>query len=357
MLVALEHCPVVGLDFEMDSFWSYTGKICLVQVSDGECEWIVDPLAVDPLPLGAVCADADRVKVLHDGEYDIRTARREWDFTFRGVFDSRAAVAVLGSDSPGLRSVLEERFDVHVDKKFQRADWTKRPLKDGMIDYAQLDVAYLIPLHAMLVRDLEEKGRTEILETEHRRLEALEPAADPFPVESYGRIKGAAALDGRGRRRLYEVYKARNAVAEAADRAPFRVMGDQALLELAKNPPQSVKEMAGRKGIGWKAARRLGDQLMAALRGAADKDPIDRNPGRKRGPNLRGKDMDRYERIRKWRTKRARREGYDGALLLRREAMESLAADPPAELDALSGRLDPWQIEAFGADLLETLTH
>ena len=150
MLSCLEGVPYIAIDCEMDSFYSYWGKVCLIQVGDGEREWIVDPLAVDVRPIERLLADGDRVKLFHDAEYDIRQLKADYGFTFRGLFDTRAACALVGVQAPGLASVLKDRFDVTVSKKYQRADWTIRPLPGDMLAYAQLDVAYLVQLREQL---------------------------------------------------------------------------------------------------------------------------------------------------------------------------------------------------------------
>ena len=116
----------------MDSFWSYWGRVCLVRLSDGEFDWIVDPSAVDLSGLGPIMANPAIVKIFHDAEYDVRQMRRDFDFDFAGLFDTRAAAAICGVQAPGLGSLLEKLFGVVVDKKYQRADWSKRPLSEEM---------------------------------------------------------------------------------------------------------------------------------------------------------------------------------------------------------------------------------
>ena len=45
-------------------------------------------------------------------------------------------------------------FGVHLNKRFQRANWGRRPLPMDMLAYAQLDTHYLIPLRDRLQADL-----------------------------------------------------------------------------------------------------------------------------------------------------------------------------------------------------------
>jgi len=355
MIEALSDVPFIAVDCEMDSFYSYWGKVCLMQVGDGKNEWIVDPLAVDIRPFGSVLADGSRLKLFHDAEYDIRQLKADYEFTFSGLFDTRAACALTGVQAPGLGSVLLDRFDVKVSKKHQRADWTRRPLPQDMLAYAQLDVAYLVQLRELLAAELAQCGRTEMLETEHARLEQLERAPDPYPDEGYGRIKGGSKIDGAARRRLRELYIERNRVARERDRAPFRTLNDQALLSIALDPPDQREDLLKHPGVTPRALRTMARAIQIALLRAKTLPPIDRAPPKRKGPQLDDRAFERYEALRQFRTERSKSEGIDSSLLLRRELMESLAQDPPADLETLSERLAPWQVERLGAGVLRAL--
>lgn len=355
MLARLDGVKAVGLDCEMDSFYSYWGKVCLIQISDRKTEWIVDPLSVDVRPLGPLLADGSCTKILHDAEYDVRQLKADYGFSFAGIFDTRAACAALGVAAPGLASVLQARFGVKLSKRHQRADWTRRPIPKGMLAYAQLDVAHLHDLRDELTAELAERDRQVILDSEHARIEALDAAGDPYDDENYARIKGAARLDGEQRRRLRELYIARNRVARKGDRAPFRVLGNPALLSMALRPPDSIDAMVRHDGVTTRALRRVGEPLRRALKRASELEPIDHHAPRRNGVGLRDEALDRYEALRSWRSKRAETDGIDSALVLRKETMITLASETPDSLDQLAQHLAPWQVERLGNEILETL--
>ncbi|MEC9071005.1 MAG: HRDC domain-containing protein, partial [Myxococcota bacterium] len=323
----------------------------------GATEWIVDPLAVDVLPMGDLFSDPSVRKLLHDAEYDVRQLKADYGFTFQGIFDTRAACAVLGVQAPGLASQLEQHFGVQSTgkKKYQRADWTRRPIPEGQLAYAQLDVAYLHPLAELLEEEIHTKGRMPVLMTEHTRLQALEASEDPYTDDSWARIKRAAKLDPQARRRLRQLYLARNAAAKAANLAPFRVMGDTALVNIAERPPNNLKEMTRLDGITWKTARRMGDALLQALEDARSMDPIKRMPRRRSGPYLDEAAQDRYDALRSWRASTSRKEEMDSSLILRRELMEQIAADSPSNHEELERYLAPWQIERYADAMMRAL--
>ncbi len=115
MLEVLARAPEVAVETEADSFFSYREKVCLVQITALEHDWIVDPLAgLDLGGLGRMLEDPSKTKVFHDGEYDILMMKRDYGFRFSNLFDTRVAAATLGSQAPGLASVLKERFGVEL---------------------------------------------------------------------------------------------------------------------------------------------------------------------------------------------------------------------------------------------------
>ena len=119
----------IAFDTEADSFFNYREKVCLIQVTVEDRDYLVDPLSdIDVSGLGEVFADPKRTKVFHDGEYDVLILKRDFGFDFAGLFDTRIAAAALGQASPGLASVLANRFGVELDKSMQRSNWSRRPL-------------------------------------------------------------------------------------------------------------------------------------------------------------------------------------------------------------------------------------
>ena len=176
LLDVLDEEDEIAVDTEADSFYSFRDKVCLMQITARGQDWLVDPLGdLDLAELGPILADPKKTKVFHDAEYDVLILGREFGFRFAGLYDTRVAAAVLGSSAPGLASVLSDRFGVQLDKSQQRSNWANRPLSPKQIAYARLDTRFLLPLMHEQKAELERQGRSMIVETECRRLEALEP--------------------------------------------------------------------------------------------------------------------------------------------------------------------------------------
>lgn len=357
----LDAAELVAVDTEADSFFNFREKVCLVQITAAGSDFLVDPLAgLDLSPLGAMLADGRKRKIFHDGEYDILILKRDFGFEFKNLFDTRIAEAALGVESPGLASVLRTRFGIELDKSMQRSNWSARPLSDKQIRYARLDTHFLIPLMEEQERELAERDRAMIVVGECARLERLVPSNGEFSADDFVRLKGARALDRIGQRRLRELFAARHELAKAADLPPFKIIGNDALVEVARRAPRDVDELGHVPGVSPKQARKLGHEFMAALRNAEELGPLDHTPqpSRRDGAvQLDEYEYELHERLKLWRRDRGARLGIDSSLVVNRHVLVRLAQKQPiteAALHAVDGLLD-WQINMFGPEILDVV--
>lgn len=348
----------IAVDTEADSFFSYREKVCLVQISAGERDYLVDPLGrLDLTPLGKLLADPSKVKVFHDGEYDILILKREWRFEFRNLFDTRIAEAALGVESPGLAAVLRARFGVELDKSMQRSDWSARPLSPKQIQYARLDTHFLTALMHAQRPELAARDRAMIVDGECLRLERLRAAEAVFSADDFVKIKGARTLDLMAQRRLRELYALRHELASAADVPAFKVLGNEVLFAIAERDPRSLAELERSTGFSPKQSRRMGDAVLKTLERAAELGPLERSPNppsRDGADALAEAEVELHERLKEWRRQRGIELGIDSSLVINRHVLLKLATQRPAslaELERVEGLL-PWQVEMFGAQLV-----
>jgi ribonuclease D len=265
---ALGRERVVALDTESNSFHVYRERVCLIQVSTASGDWLVDPLAADPRPLGPALAAAP-VVVLHGADYDVRCLKREWAFTLPGLFDTMAAARRLGWREIGLSALVERQFGVRLSKAFQRSDWGRRPLSPEQVRYAALDTHYLARLHEQLARDLAARGLDEEARREFARIAAVEPRPKVFDREAWRKLKGARDLDAEGRAVLARLWVAREERASAADRPPFKIMSPETMVELARRRPRGVDAMLAVPGVTPTVLRRMADAIGEAVEAAA----------------------------------------------------------------------------------------
>jgi ribonuclease D len=351
----------IAFDTEADSFYHYQERVCLVQVTAGSRDWLVDPLqGLDIRPLGAVFADSAKTKVFHDGEYDVLILKREFGFRFAGLFDTRIAAAALGMEAPGLAAVVAARFAFELDKSQQRSDWSRRPLSAEQVAYAQLDTHYLVPLMHELRRELGERGRMPIVQGECSRLEALEPPERAFHPDEFLRIKGARKLTLAQMRVLRELFVLREEHARARDLPPFKVLAPQALLVLAQSQPQSFSALERMRAVPPGLLRRIGGEIVAAVQRARELGPLERVPDlpwRSEESELDEIEAELHDRLKQWRKERANREGIDSSLILNRRVLLRLVEERPrrrADLERIEG-LVPWQLDLFGDEILKVI--
>ena len=359
MLKVLKDEPVIAVDTEADGFHSYREQVCLVQVTGGKEDFIVDPFAdVDLDGLGEVLADPKRIKLFHDSEFDILILKRDYGFDFANLFDTRVAAAVLGSKAPGLASVLREHFDVELDKSMQRSDWSKRPLTDQQVAYARLDTHYLVDLYHEQHAALKKEDLMMVLDTECRRLEKIEPPPHVFRSGDFVKVKGGKDLRPMARTILKELFILRDELAKEKNVPPFRILGNHVLLALAEQRPRSVQALSKVKGCSSLVRGRYGDDIIDAIEDALDKEPIEKWPRAPRKANAEDfteEEQELNDRLKTVRKNASDRLDIEAAYLMHRSALASIARGLPKDLDHLEdiASFETWQTDWFGDDILD----
>jgi ribonuclease D len=260
--------PIVALDSESNSFHVYRERVCLIQISTPGRDYVVDTLAADAGPLGEVLCDG-RELVLHGADYDVRCLKREYGWRFPRLFDTMVAARRLGRAGLGLSALVAEHFGVRLSKAHQRSDWGRRPLTPDQLAYAALDTHYLLPLHALLAAELGARGAEPAARAEFARIASAAPHERVFDPEAWRRLRGARALDPAGAALLGALWIVREERARELDRPPFKVLAEQAMLDIATRRPRTVEELGRITGVTPSVLRRMGDAILAAVGRAA----------------------------------------------------------------------------------------
>ncbi len=352
--------PIVALDTEAASFHRYHDRVYLIQLSTPTLTAVIDPLGVGDLaPIGALLADPAVEKVFHDADYDLRLFDKEFGFRARRLFDTRIAAQFLNEPGIGLGALLDKYFGVTADKRFQRADWSARPLSSAMLDYAAGDTLNLCELRDILLSKLVEIGRASWVAEEFERLERTRwTAAAADPMADFLRLKGARVLDRRALALLRELHGWRSSLAASLDRAEFRILGNEVLLELAQRPVTTVEQLAAVRGIGRDLADRRGTELLEAIaRGQAVPDTelpkFPRSARRAPEPAF----EIHVEALKRARNSIAERLALAPGVLCPNGTLEAIALAEPEDLEALREipEVRRWQIEVLGSELLAAM--
>lgn len=349
-LEALGDQPLVGVDVERADANRYWRRPALIQLGANGFVVLVDPLVeLDVSPLDAYLAQ--RTVVLHAMENDL-VPLASVGINLVAIEDTAVAASLLGLPT-GLETLLAEVVDVHLNgdkQRMQRADWSRRPLTDAMLDYAAADVADLPRLWRALHGQLADRGRVSWY------VEERDAVRDQPPIEErreWTRLRGVGRLDHRAQTRAHALWQTREQLARETDTAPNRVVSDRVLLDLASRPVDDLAQLR-RAGVRKQAARRFGPQLLRALREGSPT-PLSRPLPQR---------FDEHERafvdeLRGHRNAVAEEFGLDAGVLCPNRALERAVARHPASVAELRAALDlrTWQwsllAEAFAEALHE----
>jgi ribonuclease D len=298
-------------------------------------------LRLDPLWRALV----RKLLIMHGSDFDLRLLHDLCRFQPHHLFDTMLAAQLLGRSRTGLASLLEDHFGVVLDKNGQKANWSKRPITDKLLNYAALDVWHLPALRDILTRELKRLGRLEWLEQQCRAQIAAGVEGFAPPTENDWRIGRSERLRGAGLGVLHAVWHWRELQARRLDTPPFKVCGNALLLRLAEAAETGASEAAILADIHLgKRHDRLFPSLAAAVRSGLFRDPtmLPRRPGRdSHYVSLTQAQVDFQNRIRADRDRIARKLAIEATLIANRSQLGQIARNP-RKLDEF---LLPWQAE------------
>jgi len=359
-LTSIANARILALDTEGASFHRFVDRIYLLQLSTREQTAIIDPIPIGtPSLLGNLLEDRDVEVVFHDADYDLRLLQQDYRWHVRNIFDTRVAAQLLGIRAFGLAALLERYFGVKLDKKHQRADWSMRPLPQGMLDYAAQDTIHLLELRDRLKHDLEQAGRWDWAREEFALLEGTK-WGDDDSANAFLRIKGARDLTRRELAVLRELVPWRDGIARQLDRATFRVVGNEQLLDIARQQPATRETLAAIKGMPRALLEARGNEVLEAIkRGLAVPDAeLPRFPKAARWDRDPEFDV-RVSALKTVRDETATRLDLDPGVLCARDRLEAVARKNPKTRDELEtiAELRQWQRAVLGESFLKALEH
>jgi ribonuclease D len=355
----LQQEPLIALDTEAASFHRFRDRVYLLQVSTRHETAVVDPLAVSSLDrLGELLANPAIEIVFHDADYDLRLLENEYGFRATNLFDTRIAAQLLNEPGIGLAALLEKYAGVRLDKRYQRADWSVRPLTPEMLDYAAADTRHLPQLRDILKDRLRAMGRLEWAAEEFEILSSTGRMAIEPEEPGYLRLKGARTLNGRALAILRELYQWREEQARRTDKAAFRILNNEPMLLMAKSPPQDLATLKAIKGIGPEQAERRGREILAAVRRGLEipERDLPRPERRYRQPPDPAFEA-RLEWLKAARNTMAQRYDLPPGVLCSNGVLEVIARVNPETIEELEAiaEVRRWQVRELGDGLLAAL--
>jgi ribonuclease D len=352
--------PDVAVDTESDSLYSYTEKICLVQFSLPDADYIIDPLTTYSLePLAEVFASPNVEKVFHGADYDLVSLKRGYGFHFASIFDTMVAARILGRKSMGLAALVAEHLGLLMDKSMQRSDWGQRPLSPQQLAYACHDTRYLIALRDHLLGELREAHREAEARETFAALADLEPRPRAFDPDAFWNIKGVRELDNTGRHITRALCRWREDQARWEDRPVFKVMHDRTLVDVAVSKPATFDELRRSRALSSYQLTRYGHAVMDIVDKARRETEL-LQPARHRS-NARPDEMTLtiYEHLRTWRKERAAARGVEPDVIASNDVLMKLASQRPetmADLEKIAA-LGAVRRAEYGEEILATIAN
>jgi len=349
---------IIALDTEGDSMFHYQEKVCLIQMAANGHTAVIDPLKIKDLSLiKPLLEDARISKVIHGADYDVRSIYRDFGITIDNLFDTQLASMYMGWSETSLEAVVNQHFGVELDKKYQKKNWSRRPLPDEMVAYAASDVTYLIPLARYLSQELKNRGRLEWVAEECRLLSGVRPSKNnDGPM--FLKFKGAGRLEPRQLAVLESLLQMRNAIARQKDRPLFKIISNTSLKKIAMAPPANLKQLKASRTLSDKQFEMYAQAVIEAVRNArhVPAEELPKYP-RQRSPRISRKVPARVKALRTWRDSKAEQIGLNPALLLNRSLIKAIAVENPTDEKALAAveGIHQWQVDAFGQAIIKAL--
>ena len=256
----------IGIDLEADSMYHFKEKVCLLQISTGKKSFVVDTLKLTDLSvLKPIFANSGIKKILHGADYHIRSLYRDFGIEISNMLDTQLASRFLGVRQTGLDAIIRDRFGIVLDKKYQKKDWSVRPLPQEMLEYAAQDVVFLVELGNMLIKDLKDKGRLSWVREECLLLSKVRyPETNGLPL--YMKIKGFGQLKMRNLAVLESLLQFRKSVAEIKDRPVFKILSNESLVQLAISKPENLSQLEKENILSRKQISMYGKEIIDAIR-------------------------------------------------------------------------------------------
>lgn len=256
-------CDMLALDTEFIRTDTFYPIGALIQVSDGEGCFLLDPLTIDDFtPFSALLADTSIVKVLHSCSEDLEVFERLFGVLPRPLIDTQIAAGLDGIGfSVGYQRMTEELLQIHVPKGETRSNWLRRPLSESQVHYAALDVAYLPEMYQRLQDSLEQKGRFGWLQEECALMVERYANAESH-LNYYKKVKSAWKLSPVQLMVLQSLTQWRELSAQERDMPRGRVLKDRCCFDIARSLPGNISELSAIEEIGPKLVRHNGDMIL-----------------------------------------------------------------------------------------------
>jgi ribonuclease D len=228
---------IIALDTEAElNLHAYGEKLCLIQIFDGVDHVLVDPFKINKHALKALFEDRDVLKVMYDAGNDLSVMKNVYGIEIRSILDLRPAVSLLQLEKQGLHSVLASELGVFLENKnrFQKYNWTLRPISAEALEYALSDVTYLLKLKDVLLKKVCEKGLLDAFLLANLKVQNKDYTRNPS--DKHSSMSGFEQFRPEQKSKAQEMSKIIEKYAARYD-VPFHwIMNKNDIIKIIKDP-------------------------------------------------------------------------------------------------------------------------
>jgi ribonuclease D len=324
----------------------------LIQITADKKNYIIDPLSINDIsPLGSAFESNDSLKIFHSASDDIKALKRDFHFKFNNIADTMISSRLLGMEHNSLHYVVDYYFKITLSKTEQKSNWENRPLQKQQLIYASLDTAFLESLWDKMYSELEQRLLFEEARSEFEKIskeDFHQKEGDGFHLEKFPNILTFTPIQ---RRFVFEILKFREEKAKKLNRAPFRLMNNEAISELVLK--KEFKEDVYLNVFGKKDGLEIFKILEENGNKGIEKDELEAKPFE----SLNDEQYKKFKRLRKWREVLNKTRKMDQTLLPSNRQLCLLATNEVHELDDIR-KLDlfsEWKVSHYGPSIIACL--
>lgn len=260
----------IAVDTEFMRSSTFFPKTALFQVGDGTGCYLIDPLSVDDFRAFAkLMVNPDVVKVFHSCSEDMEVFQTFMQVTPAPLFDTQVAAAVAGRGfSLGYAKLIQLMLDVEIPKSETRSDWLQRPLSHSQLQYAAVDVAYLLVAYGLLLKELKQQDRLAWVQSDCNDI-VSQAQQGVDPEQLYLKVKSAWKLNRKQLLILQRLVSWREQQARERDVPRNRLIKERALWDMARLQPTGIRQISELEGMTPRTVKQDGDQLLEIIQTAS----------------------------------------------------------------------------------------
>ena len=355
-----EHCQqwvaqdAIALDTEFIRQVTYYPRPGLIQLATTDAIYLIDPLAINQWqPFAALLQNPTIIKVIHACNEDLEVFKLLTDVLPTPLFDTQVAAAFANMGMMiGYQTLLKQILCVDIPKEETLSDWLQRPLSAAQIEYAALDVTYLLSLYDYFRSELGKTDKLKWLDDENRHI--IESYDSVKPEDAWQEVGRANQLRPQQLAVLQALCLFRETEAKEANLSRNRIIPKGALWNLARYQPRTLTALQHTPDMHFGAVQNYGEEIIAIIRQARTT-PKDQCPA-PLTKALSPAAQEQSDYVKAWLTERARQLDIPAELVLNSKFIMALMQSwiKTGEF-SLSNTLTGWRRDMIGIPLVRQL--